>query len=209
MKRRKWIFPVEIEKKCSKCGIKKNFDEFYNDKHKKDGKYPNCIRCSYHYQKRAKTRSPTTPQKQRESEKRWRMANREKFLEIQRAAQKRRRLSPKNNLNNKMACSIGHSLRGNKKGNHWETIVGYSIAELMRHLEKNFLPGMTWNNRNLWEIDHRIPISVFNFEKPEDIDFRKCWALKNLFPLWKVDNRIKGAKLDKPFQPSFILSKNE
>jgi hypothetical protein len=75
-----------------------------------------------------------------------------------------------------------------------------------RHLEKQFLPGMSWENMGEWHIDHKIPIAAFNFEKPEDIDFKRCWALKNLQPLWKSENCIKGAKIDKPFQPSLNLS---
>jgi hypothetical protein len=56
-----------------------------------------------------------------------------------------------------------------------------------------------------WHINHVIPISAFNFSSPEDIDFKKCWALKNLRPLWAKDNFSKNARLDKPFQPSLAL----
>jgi 5-methylcytosine-specific restriction endonuclease McrA len=64
---------------------------------------------------------------------------------------------------------------------------------------------MTWDNRSEWDIDHIIPVAVFNFEKPEDMDFKRCWELKNLRPLWKNDNRRKGARLTAPFQPSLIF----
>jgi len=46
---------------------------------------------------------------------------------------------------------------------------------------------------------------VFNFTNPDHMDFKKCWALKNLQPMWAKDNIIKGAKLDKHFQPSLLL----
>jgi len=46
--------------------------------------------------------------------------------------------------------------------------------------------------------------SVFNFSKPEDMDFKRCWALSNLQPLWAADNFSKHAKLKKPFQPSMF-----
>ncbi|GAG78004.1 unnamed protein product, partial [marine sediment metagenome] len=54
-------------------------------------------------------------------------------------------------------------------------------------------------------IDHKIPVSVFNFSKAEHMDFKKCWALKNLQPLWAIDNQTKNAKLKRPFQPSLQI----
>lgn len=100
-----------------------------------------------------------------------------------------------------------HYLRKkSKNGRPWERLVGYTVKQLMKHLEKQFLPGMTWDNYGKWHIDHIIPASVFNFQTPEDIDFKKCWALKNLQPLWGDDNLRKNNKLSKPFQPSLALS---
>jgi hypothetical protein len=49
------------------------------------------------------------------------------------------------------------------------------------------------------------PITAFNFNTPEDIDFKRCWALSNLQPLWARDNLSKQNKLIKPFQPSLLL----
>ncbi len=65
---------------------------------------------------------------------------------------------------------------------------------------------MSWENYGtVWEIDHKIPIAAFNFERPEDIDFKKCWELKNLRPLEIYKNRSKQARIDKPFQPSLTI----
>ena len=70
--------------------------------------------------------------------------------------------------------------------------------------EKN---GMTWETHGKygWHIDHKIPISAFNFESPKDLDFKKCWALINLQPMWAKENIRKGAKVEKPFQPSLTI----
>jgi len=116
----------------------------------------------------------------------------------------------KTNFQYKLSSNIGKaikkSIRKDQRGNHWEDLVGYSLDSLKSHLEKKFLPGMTWKNYGEgWQIDHLIPISVFNFEVPEDIDFRRCWALKNLRPLWAHDNLSKGVRIEKPFQPSLTL----
>ena len=110
-------------------------------------------------------------------------------------------------LNQQMSAAIHSSLRGNNNSRHWETLVGYTLDELRRHIEKQFTDGMTWQNRGKygWHIDHIIPQSVFNFTKPEHLDFKKCWALSNLQPMWAKDNRLKSNKLKIAFQPSFKL----
>ena len=45
-----------------------------------------------------------------------------------------------------------------------------------------------------WVVDHKISRKSFNYNKPEDIDFQRCWALGNLQPLTKEDNLKKGSK---------------
>jgi len=99
--------------------------------------------------------------------------------------------------------AIGKALAGNKNGRHWETLVGYTLKKLKRHLEEQFTEGMTWDNYGIrgWHIDHIIPRTAFNFSKSEHIDFKRCWALKNLRPMWFIDNIRKSNKIDKPFQP--------
>ena len=71
----------------------------------------------------------------------------------------------------------------------------YSIEELARHLERQFSEGMTWDNYGrLWHVDHILPSSSFHFERADDPDFKFCWALSNLRPLWAKDNLKKNAK---------------
>jgi hypothetical protein len=110
-------------------------------------------------------------------------------------------------LNNSIRGSISKSItRGTKRNRRWGDLVGYNIDQLKRHLEKQFLEGMSWDNYGEWHIDHIVPISVFNFERPEDIDFKRCWSLKNLHPLWKTENLQKHNKIYKPFQPSLCVA---
>ena len=104
-----------------------------------------------------------------------------------------------------MSASISRSLNGNKNNQHWEDLVGYTITKLKKHLQKQFVEGMTWENYGRWHIDHKIPLSVFNYTKPEHKDFKRCWALSNLRPLWAEDNLKKNNSLDKPFQPSLLI----
>lgn len=114
----------------------------------------------------------------------------------------RRETEPKYKLNQNISKAIRASLGGNKNGRHWEDIVGYSLKQLKRHLEKRFTKGMVWENYGEWQIDHKIPKFIFNFTKPEHDDFKKCWALSNLQPMWAGDNAKKGVSLSKHFQPS-------
>lgn len=108
-------------------------------------------------------------------------------------------------LNRRISGGIRKSIHGKKAGRTWESLVGYSLQELMVHLEEQFQPGMSWENLGEWHIDHITPLMVHNFKKPEDTDFKKAWALKNLQPLWAKDNLTKNNKLDQPFQPSLTL----
>ena len=88
---------------------------------------------------------------------------------------------PKFKLNKSMACGIYHSLQnGSKNGKTSSSLINYTVEDLKVHLEKQFLPGMTWENHGEWHIDHIIPKSLFNFSTPDHIDFKRCWSLSNL-----------------------------
>lgn len=70
---------------------------------------------------------------------------------------------------------------------------------LVEHLERLFLPGMTWANHGpVWHIDHVVPCSKFDLTKPEEV--RKCFALSNLQPLWGEDNIRKSNKILKQIE---------
>ncbi|MFA5346530.1 MAG: hypothetical protein WC294_00165 [Methanoregula sp.] len=130
-----------------------------------------------------------------------------KNIEKERERQKRIRSTPRGRLSKCVGGSMRNSLKARKAGRHWEDLVGYSLDDLMRHLEKQFKPEMNWDNHgSYWHIDHKIPIAAFNYETPDDIDFKRCWSLKNLQPLWYVDNIRKSDNLEKPFQPSLALA---
>lgn len=50
-----------------------------------------------------------------------------------------------------------HALKGQKNGRKWEKMVGYSRHDLVRHLERQFVQGMSWDNMGEWQIDHIVP----------------------------------------------------
>lgn len=128
-------------------------------------------------------------------------AYRDRYNELQRGY----REAPQRRLNDSVRNNMRSSLRGQKDGRPWESLVGYDLGALMVHLEALFADGMTWDNYGEWHIDHIIPVSAFNFSSPEHIDFHRCWALSNLQPLWARENLSKNARLVEDFQPSLAL----
>jgi len=114
----------------------------------------------------------------------------------------RKRRLKRSDAKYKIRMSIGRSIRrhiqNGKDNKHCEDILGYTFEELKQHLESLFQKGMNWDNYGFygWHIDHKLPISSFNFEFTTDEEFKECWGLNNLQPLWAKDNLSKGAKLN-------------
>ena len=121
--------------------------------------------------------------------------------------QERRKTDLRFNLNCRIRTAINLSLKGNKAGRHWETLVGYTVRDLINRLQKTMPKNYCWNDfsEGRLHIDHKIPISAFNFTKSKHIDFRRCWNLGNLQLLPAKENLIKHNKLTRPFQPSLAL----
>ncbi len=69
-------------------------------------------------------------------------------------------------------------------------MLGYPSSELVAHIERQFLPGMSWANQGDWHIDHIVPVSSAT-SLEEIIALNQ---LSNLRPLWGEENKKKGAK---------------
>jgi hypothetical protein len=74
-------------------------------------------------------------------------------------------------------------LRKQKEGDT-QTELGYSAYDLKSYLENIFKEGMSWENYGEWEIDHIIPLTLFD----KNATCCEVNALSNLQPLWKEDN---------------------
>jgi len=96
---------------------------------------------------------------------------------------------PKHALNNLMRGGILKSI-SDKGGRSWQDLVDYTVEDLFAHIERQFEPGMTWENRGLngWHIDHRLPLSSFNFSSADDPEFKAAWSITNLQPMWGDEN---------------------
>ena len=106
---------------------------------------------------------------------------------------KRRANDPAWRVSAHMRVLMHRSLRSRKEGRSWREFVGYTLAELMHHLERQFQPGMCWENHGEWHIDHIVPRAEFQYTSPSEEAFQRCWALPNLRPIWAKDNVRKNA----------------
>jgi hypothetical protein len=183
---------------CSKCGVEQNISEFRKDISKKDGLRPDCKLCVKKYEMSCRINNPTlmkeklkkfyidNPEKRKEYRKNYKPRKHEQRKE-------RRNIDPIFNLSNRMRSRIWKYLtllNLNKKNKTFD-IVGCTPELLKEHLEKQFIDGMTWENRNKWHVDHIVPLSS---AKTEDELYKLC-HYTNLQPLWAEDNLRKSNKV--------------
>ena len=183
--------------------------------------------CKQHYQKNKermnkqnKQWAKDNPLKKIEIQRRYRKANplmdklyyknhKKEMLKLNNEYKiKKYKTNIKYNLNSKVSAAIKLALKGNKNGRHWEDLVGYSCNDLIKHLKQTIPEGYTWEDvlTAKLQIDHIIPLRVFNYTSPEHMDFKRCWALSNLRLLPARENLIKAGKIIKPFQPCLKIS---
>lgn len=100
----------------------------------------------------------------------------------------------KNAFSNRIRYAIGKG--GKTTRQILRDYCGYTIGQLMEHLERQFNNGMTWQNYgSVWHIDHITPVSAFDVRTLGDDEFRACWSLGNLRPLLIAENLRKKDNL--------------
>lgn len=182
---------LELENKTSKickvCNIDEPFSAFNKSNEIKDGYKTICIECN---------NSAIAERKQKRREQT--IANipnqKAKHLKSMVAyVREKRKKDPLFKLKGDIRKIIGRCLRNNgyTKRSKTYNILGCTFDELFNHIEKQFVEGMSWENRNEWHIDHIVPIAFGNTE--EEIILINHYT--NLRPLWAVDNISKGDKL--------------
>lgn len=216
--------PVEflVNKVCIICGKEKLAEEFHIRKDSKDGRRNDCIEChlknkkiytkknSEHrkdYMNQYRIDNPEVmriwqkknPEKYYGGVKRWRSKNPER-VKVHKHDNIRRRLAkdPKYRLKNNIRQSISQSLksRGYSKKSYTSEILGIDYNGFYQHIENQFTDGMSWDNKRLWELDHKVPVSL---GKTED-DIIRLNHYTNFQPLWRKDNSIKSNKILPEFE---------
>lgn len=123
----------------------------------------------------------------------YRAANKTAISEKGRTKRSLNKQDPRWRAAKAISTSMLQALRKQKDGRMWETLAGYTREQLVRHLERQFMRGMSWANHGTkWHIDHIRPVSSFTFGSADEI--KACWALTNLRPLWKSENLAKHAR---------------
>lgn len=97
-------------------------------------------------------------------------------------------------VNMRMRNAIRKALRGGKAGRKWETLVGYTLADLVKHLKRQMPKGLSFADlsSSRVHIDHIVPKVEFDVTTEEGL--RAAWALPNLRPVRAKVNLRKGAK---------------
>lgn len=159
---------------CIDCGLEKNLSEFYKRTDTPTGYRNNCKVCklkrTHKWMKennhRVKENGKLYRKKNFEDIKKriktWEKENYEKIRKRKnKRAQERRKEDVLFSLIGKIRCRLAKYLKtlNITKRNKTFDIVGCSPEFLKEHLEKQFVSGMTWENRSEWHIDHIIPLS--------------------------------------------------
>jgi hypothetical protein len=79
-------------------------------------------------------------------------------------------------------------------------LLGCSIQKCRQHIEKQFKPGMSWNNYKQWQLHHIKPCIDFDLTKEEEQ--KKCFHYTNLQPLWVKEHIDLHNKLSKGLNSS-------
>ena len=188
-------------KTCSKCKQTKQLTEFHKRSRSSDGLQSKCKVCN---KARAKKWQQNNLEKERARVKKYRENNPEKARAIDRKRHQRPENKKRKNARHReriktdpqyrLACNLRrrlrHALKGKNKSARTMKLVGCSISHLMDHMEKQFQPGMTWENHGTWHVDHMMPCASFNLIDPEQQ--RQCFHYTNLQPLWGLENISKG-----------------
>jgi hypothetical protein len=133
---------------------------------------------------------PGFSEKENQRIRNWAKKNPEKI------AAKRRRYAKIASITYRLAQSLRRRIRsvldGTTKGGKSIELLGCGWKEARAHIESLWEPGMSWENRREWHIDHIVPCCAFDLTKAEDQ--KKCFNFKNLQPLWKHENMSKGGQ---------------
>lgn len=144
--------------------------------------------------KQAAARSRKKYKKEKaEYDKQWRLQNPDKISAIRKRTAEKLKQNPGYVLHRRVKARVRALLTGRSFGVVSE-IVGYTKEELVEHIESLFTEGMNWEvlATGAVHLDHIRPVSSFDFKTQDCLGFKECWALKNLRPMWAIDNQRKG-----------------
>ena len=208
-------------KTCCNCKQEKDKSCFSKLSRAKDGLQTKCKQCTNEYMKnrlllnkdainskrkeqyanqidKKRQQSIESYRKFREKRiaamKQYAIENKEKVAEHKKRHKAKKRLDPIYVLSQQMSCLVRISLinKGFPKRGKTIDIVGCDWNTFASHIERQFIDGMSWENRSEWHIDHIVPLASAKTEE----DVIRLNHFTNLRPLWAKDNLSKGAKME-------------
>ena len=197
------------EKECTECKVVKPLYEFSKLSLGKYGRASKCKECKKEYdaqryqnnrEKILEYRKQYNQEHKEEKSKYDKQYKKEHKEEINEYQKNRYHNDPAFALRDIISVQVRNMLKSNGGSKAGESILQYlpyTKEELVEHLEKQFEPGMTWENHSVdgWHIDHIYPQSLLPYESMDHPNFLKAWALENLQPLWAKENISKGNKI--------------
>jgi hypothetical protein len=171
----------------------------YKDKNRKASKRwedKNKDRKS-HYNKEYNTKNREHKENQT---KKWRLDNKDRHRKVLNLYRKKWLMDPTNRIAQSCRIRIHQTLnpRVDRPSASLINLLGCSVLEARRHIESQFLEGMSWENygrkKTDWQIDHIRPCASFDLTDPEQQ--KVCFHYTNLRPLWAPDNWKKNKYLD-------------
>lgn len=191
---------IEESKVCKQCKENKLLSN-YRKVHSGTGLEGTCRKCAA---ERTRLYRLKNKEKVREAQRKCYLKKREYYLK---QSKKHREKNPdcrkqeyqriKNNTFKYFRKTIRSRISQAFYSNGWrkntkaEKILGCNYTTAFKHIEKQFLEGMSWKNKKEWHIDHIIPLS---YAKNEEEILKLC-NYKNLQPLWATDNLRKNNKI--------------
>lgn len=177
-------------KQCQTCKEWMPLTEYGRDSARIDGVSNRCKPCTrqrglkyyrdHAVAQRARRKQPEVRERINDYQSQWR--------------KDRRQTDPNYRIRTKLRLDLWKLVTGTRRSQPMLDLLGCTRADLLAHLEAQFLDGMTWDNygRGGWEIDHIRPCVEFDLTDPAQQ--RECFTLPNLRPIWASDNATKGPR---------------
>lgn len=165
---------------CEVCLIEKDIECFRTNKKNGTSRRKKCRQC------------------EQEILLKWRKENKDKFRESERKKYRRNKKNPLYMMKKILRNQVSATLRKNQITKSKSTIkyIGCTIEEFKAYIEKQFKPGMTWDNYGkYWHVDHIIPLGLATTEE----QVKELLHYTNLQPLEAKKNLKKGKKLEYVF----------
>lgn len=188
-----------LEKKpCCRCGEVKPLDAFPFRRRGQSARYPRCRRCHSEvcaqFRKTNRDRVIGWQRRYIEKVKASGVVHRRVLTEAQRfrvneRTREREAADPNFKLKRRLVSRLRLAIRQNRglKRTRTPILLGVSVVFVRGHLEKSFLPGMTWANYGtVWHIDHHVPCAAWDLTNQHHQ--LACFNWRNLRPLLAADN---------------------